>query len=174
MEIKTNRLIIRKFRKNDVNQTYINALNDPSIMGMTESRHIVWNQKNIEEFIKNSNSESSFLFSVKIKDTGKPIGNIRLFNICYKHYRAELSLLFYDKSEWSKGYATESIKSIILYAFETLNLHRIFADYYSTNIASSKIFKKSGFKVEGVFKDHFLISENKYVDSIRIAIINKL
>lgn len=172
MEINTKRLLLRNFTKEDINERYLNALNDHTIMGMTEARHVIWNNKNIEKFIQKSNSKDSILLAVFINDSKKPIGNIRLFNINLNHKRAELSLLFYDKSEWGKGYATESIRAVIKFAFETLNLHRVYADYYSTNIASSKIFNKSGFSIEGVFKDHFLINETTFVDSIRIAIIN--
>jgi ribosomal-protein-alanine N-acetyltransferase len=174
MEIKTDRLLLSKFVKEDINETYLNALNDHSIMGMTEARHVIWKQYNVEEFIEKANSIDSILFSVKLRDKNKPIGNIRLFNIHTVHRRAELSLLFYDKSEWGSGYATESIKAIVSYAFENLKLHRVFADYYVTNLASSKIFEKSGFKIEGVFKDHFLTKEMEYVDSVRIAIINTI
>jgi len=170
MEINTNRLILRKFTKEDINQSYLNALNDPTIMGMTEARHIFWDRSEAEKFIENSNTDGSILLSVLIDESKKPIGNIRLFNIHKVHLRAELSLLFYEKSEWGKGYATESIKALVDYAFERLKLHRVYADYYATNIASSKIFKKAGFKIEGVFKDHFLTKEMEYVDSIRIAI----
>jgi RimJ/RimL family protein N-acetyltransferase len=172
MEINTNRLLLSKFTKEAISETYLNALNDHTIMGMTEARHIVWDRNKAEKFIDNSNTDDSILFSVIINESKKPIGNIRLFNIHKIHMRAELSLLFYDKTEWNKGYATESINAIINYAFETLKLHRIFADYYSTNQASSKIFNKAGFKIEGVFKDHFLTKEMGYVDSIRIAITN--
>jgi ribosomal-protein-alanine N-acetyltransferase len=171
MEIKTSRLLLRKFTKEHINQTYLNALNDHTIMGMTEARHIIWDRNKTEKFIENSSTNDSILFSVLICESNKLIGNIRLFNIHPIHKRAELSLLFYEKTEWGKGYATESIKALVEYAFESLNLHRIFADYYSTNIASSKIFNKAGFKIEGIFKNHFITKEMEYVDSVRIAIL---
>jgi len=172
MEIKTDRLLLSKFVKEDINETYMNALNDHSIMEMTEARHVIWDRNNIEKFIENSNTKDSLLFSVKLKEKNKQIGNIRLFNIHNVHKRAELSLLFYDKSEWGRGYATEAINAVVCFAFENLKLHRVFADYYATNLASSKIFEKSGFKIEGVFKDHFYTKDKNFVDSIRIAIIN--
>jgi ribosomal-protein-alanine N-acetyltransferase len=172
MEINTNRLFLRKFTKEDINERYLSALNDHTVMGMTEARHIIWDRKNVEKFIQKSNSTDSILLAVFINATKKPIGNIRLFNINLIHKRAELSLLFYDKSEWGKGYATESIKAVVKFAFESLKLHRVHADYYSTNIASSKIFNKSGFSIEGVFKDHFFINETTFADSIRVAIMN--
>jgi RimJ/RimL family protein N-acetyltransferase len=169
--LETSRLIIRPFAPSDITQVYLAALNDPSIIGLTEARHRTWNRDSATEFVRLANSTTSKIFGVFIKQTHKPIGNIRLFGIHPLHRRAELSLLFYDKSEWSKGYATEAVEAVVNYAFDVLKLHRIVADYYATNIASSRMFEKVGFVIEGVFKDHFLVGDSQFIDSVRIAII---
>lgn len=174
MELETARLYLRKFESSDITPVYLDALNDPSIIGQTEARHCTWDISSATEFVQQANEASSILFGVFLKNNNKPIGNIRLFNIHSVHRRAELSLLFYDKKEWSKGYATESVNAVIEYGFNTLGLHRIIADYYETNIASSKMFKKVGFVIEGVFKDHFLVEDNEFVDSIRVAKVNSI
>ncbi len=172
MEINTERLLLRQFMVSDITQVYLDALNDPSIIGMTEARHKIWNKEMASAFIESVNNKSSILFGVFLKDSGKPIGNVRLFDIHPIHHRGELSLLFYDKSEWGNGFATEAVGAVIKYAFEFLKLHRVMADYYANNIASSKVFKKTGFEIEGIFKDHFNTGENIYVDSVRVAKIN--
>lgn len=172
MEIVTERLLLRRFMVSDITQVYLEALNDPSIIGMTEARHKNWNKENASVFIESVNNSSSILFGVFLKDSGKPIGNVRLFDIHSIHLRGELSLLFYDKSEWGNGFATEAVEAVVKYAFDLLKLHRITADYYANNIASSKVFKKAGFQIEGTFADHFNIGTNKYIDSIRVAKIN--
>lgn len=173
MEIVTERLLLRPFRVSDITEIYLNALNDSAIIGMTEARHKKWDKETASAFIESVNNSSSILFGVFLKDTGRPIGNVRLFDIHPIHHRGELSLLFYDRSEWGKGFATEAVNAVVKYAFDVLKLHRITADHYANNIASSKMFEKAGFVVEGVFKDHFNIGENKYIDSVRIAKINR-
>ena len=77
----------------------------------------------------------------------------------------------FDKSEWNKGYGTEALNCVCNYVFEDLNLHRVCADYYSNNEGSRRMFEKAGFKIEGIFKEHFLL-DGKYVDSVRVAKIN--
>lgn len=172
MELITKRLMLRPFKVSDITEIYLAALNDPSIIGMTEARHKIWTKESAEAFVQSVNNDTSILFGAFIKETGRPIGNVRLFDIHPVHHRAELSLLFYDKSEWGKGFATEAVETVVKYAFDILKLHRITADHYANNTASSKMFKKVGFVEEGVFKDHFNIGENKYVDSVRIAKLN--
>lgn len=45
---------------------------------------------------------------------------------------------------WSNGYATEALKMIIRYGFESLDLHRIEAGCAIANIASIKVLEKVG------------------------------
>jgi RimJ/RimL family protein N-acetyltransferase len=172
MELSTARLIIRPFVPSDITEVYLTGLNDPSVIGLTEARHMSWNRHTAEEFVNSANSSTSILLGAFLRPDYKPIGNIRLFNIHPIHRRAELSLLFYDKSEWSRGYATEAVRAVVNFAFSDLKLHRVFADYYSINIASSMMFKKVGFVDEGVFRDHFFVGDGKYVDSVRIGLTN--
>jgi [ribosomal protein S5]-alanine N-acetyltransferase len=171
-KVETNRLIIKIFKSDDINDKYLDALNQKNIIGLTEARHCKWTSEKAIKYIVNSNKPmESALFGVFLKSDNKPIGNIRLFNFHKVHKRAELSFLFYDDSEWGKGFATESLKAIINYAFSTLMLHRVYADYYNTNIASARVFTKLGFKIEGIYKDHFWLDDG-FVDSIRVAKIS--
>ena len=171
-KVETNRLIIKIFHPDHINEKYLDALNQKNIVGLTEARHCEWNrEKAIDYIVKANQPMESMLFGVFLKSDNKPIGNIRLFNFHKVHKRAELSFLFYEISEWEKGYATEAIEAIISYAFGTLKLHRICADYYNTNIASEKVFSKLGFQIEGVYKDHFWL-DDRFVDSVRVAKIN--
>ena len=172
MELNTNRLLIRPFLPTDITDAYLSGLNDSAIIGLTEARHQSWDLESAKKFISSNDGVSAILLGAFLKNSAKPIGNIRLFNIHFVHRRGELSLLFYDKSEWGKGYATEAINAVINFAFDDLKLHRIMADYYSTNIASSKVFKKTGFLCEGVYKDHFCVGGGQYVDSTRVSLIN--
>ena len=51
---------------------------------------------------------------------------------------------------WSKGYATEALKTMLDFGFDTLNLHRIEAGCSVKNTASPKVFKKVGMMREGI------------------------
>lgn len=174
MEIPTifsERLKITLFSPENITETYLSALNDDLIIGLTEARHKKWDLDSAKQFIKNANNESSRLFMVMLKETGTPIGNVRLFNINQNHHHAELSFLFYDKRQWGKGYATEAIQAILGYAKNELKLHRVFADYYEINTASSKVFNKLNFSIEGKYKEHFRMADGKFIDSVRVGLL---
>jgi RimJ/RimL family protein N-acetyltransferase len=55
---------------------------------------------------------------------------------------------------WNQGYATEAATALLEYGFHSLNLHKIFAYYFSTNAASGRVMKKIGMVQEGFLKEH--------------------
>jgi len=50
------------------------------------------------------------------------------------------------KPYWGKGYATEAVRLLIKFAFEELDLLRIYAKIYEYNIGSMKVLEKTGFE----------------------------
>ena len=69
------------------------------------------------------------------------------------------------RKHWGKGYATESAKASLKYAFEVLHLDKVYAMAHADNIASRKALQKSGltitnhFEYEGMPCDWFEISK---------------
>ena len=171
MEIlnKTSRTYLRLFNEEDITAEYIAALNDKTIVGLTEARHRRWSVEQVQKYIQSAReSDDIQLIGVFLQETNEHIGNLRLHSISSQHLRAELGILLHNQRYWSQGYGTESILAVTSYCFQNLGLHRVCADYYSLNYASAKMFEKAGFEKEGVFKDHFILG-GEYVDSIRVA-----
>jgi RimJ/RimL family protein N-acetyltransferase len=66
-------------------------------------------------------------------------------------YTAELGYWLAEPF-WNKGIMTEAVKLIADYAFEHLNLNRVFAEPYDRNHASMRVLEKAGFQFEGRLK----------------------
>lgn len=166
----TENLEMRLFEVKDITDRYVNALDfDHDLLSMTEARHTQWDRAKIIAYVERcQNTEDSELIGVFLKQTQKHIGNIRLSSMTEIHQRVDFGFMFHERSEWGKGYATEALKGICEYVFDELHYHRICADYYAINVASEKVFKKAGFVVEGIFKDHFLFN-GQFIDSVRVA-----
>ena len=175
LDLKTKRLHLRIFKVSDITPKYVEALNNKEIIGLTESRYRSWSLNEVKKYVKDkaNNPGQSVLIGIFVSDGKRHIGNIRLHSFSEHNKRVEVGTLIWDKRQWGKGYATEALEEVINYFFEKLKLHKICAEYYSVNKGSEKIFKKLGFKKEGIFKDHFIV-EGKYIDAIRIAKFNPI
>ena len=90
----------------------------------------------------------SYSFAVELLETGNVIGLFG-FNLGNKKYKdAEVWYKIHPEF-WNKGYATETLKAVIFFGFETLNLHRIQAGCAIENLASIKVLEKCGMIREG-------------------------
>ena len=68
---------------------------------------------------------------------------------------------------WGKGITTKALSLATQYAFETLELERLFANIFEGNEASKKVLEKCGFQLEGigrkaVFKNNRFLDEWRY------------
>lgn len=57
---------------------------------------------------------------------------------------------------WRHGYATEAVRAVLKYGFDTLRLHRIHASHLTRNPASGRVMQKAGMTLEGVQRGHVL------------------
>lgn len=84
----------------------------------------------------------------------------------------ELRLLIGEKAYWNKGYGQVIVRKVLIYAFGTLNLNRIWLGVNAENVAALALYKKSGFRVEGVLREEFY-KYGKFTDIIRLAVLRK-
>jgi len=59
---------------------------------------------------------------------------------------------------WGRGYATEAARAMLAFGFDTLGLHRVWAECVAGNLASRRVLEKLGMTLEGRLR------ENKHID----------
>jgi ribosomal-protein-alanine N-acetyltransferase len=72
------------------------------------------------------------------------------FQACYLGYKIA-------RSAEGHGLMREALAAATRYAFETLRLHRIMANYVPTNERSGRLLRRLGFTVEGYARDYLLV-----------------
>lgn len=101
----------------------------------------------------------------------KVIGLIDLFDFDPKNRRAGIGIIIHENAERNKGVGTEALSLLCEYAFDTLDLHQVYANVGADNTASIKLFKKLGFYEIGTKKDWMLVHGN-FKDEILFQKIN--
>ena len=146
-------------------------LNDEEVIKYTDIRLAKQNTLSINNFVKEKfSSNDDFLFGIYFDEIH--IGNIKLGNIKWYHKKGEVSFFIGNKDFWRRGIATLAVSKVLEFATNELNLEKITAGYYSVNKASENVFKKCGFKVEGIkLKDAVL--EGNRVDVTIVGFYKK-
>jgi ribosomal-protein-alanine N-acetyltransferase len=86
------------------------------------------------------------------KDGGGPAGAVGLM-LTPEHSRAELAY-WVGVPFWGMGFCTEAAREVVRFAFEGLDVARVFACHFSRNPASGKVMQKIGMRHEGTFRRH--------------------
>lgn len=116
-----------------------------------------------EYIIKQNDSEKMILLMIYHRKDGALIGDINLQAIDYYNRNAWIEITIGEIDYWGKGLGTESAKLIIKYAFNEMNLHKIYAEISALNIGSQKAVEKIGMTKEANLKDGYYI-DGRYRD----------
>ena len=149
--LETKRLTLREFELSDANSLYeLNS--DPEVIKYTGDPPF----KNIEEakeFILNYNHYKKYGFgrwAVILNSTNEFIG---WCGIKYTEEKDEHDLGFrFFRKYWGNGFASESAAACIDYAFNTLNINKLYGRAMKENIASIRVLEKIGMKYSHDFK----------------------
>ncbi|NHJ40296.1 MAG: GNAT family N-acetyltransferase [Asgard group archaeon] len=116
------------------------------------------------------NRGNGYHFAVENKETKEFIGGGGLLGINNIIRSAELGIAIYAEKNWGKGYGTDTMKVLLKFGFDYLNLNRIQLRVVEFNTRGIKTYKKVGFKEVGRFRaSHFW--EGKYSDQILMDIL---
>lgn len=168
----TERLHLRKFSITD----------SPEVQRMAGDYEVAYNTLNMphpyldgvaEEWIASLDSDfhmgKNIVYAICLRGTGQLIGALGL--TMQRKYRLGEMGYWLGKEHWNNGYCTEAAKAVINYAFNDLNLHKIYANHFNTNPASGRVMVKAGMHYEGTLKSH-LWHFDIYKDLVYYGIIN--
>jgi UDP-4-amino-4,6-dideoxy-N-acetyl-beta-L-altrosamine N-acetyltransferase len=80
------------------------------------------------------------------------------------------SWAFYAAPDAPRGTGSRMEFLALNYAFNALRLHKLHCEVLSTNEAVIRLHQKYGFRIEGVFREHFELN-GRYVDIVRLGIL---
>ena len=126
----------------------------------------------LEQYVINSHCDiyTDKQLRLMIVDAGgKTAGCVDLFEFDGKNRRAGIGILI-AKDFRKKGYASETLDIVILYARNVLNLHQLYCNISENNKVSLKLFKKKGFIHTGT-KKQWIINDNAWIDESMFQLI---
>jgi RimJ/RimL family protein N-acetyltransferase len=102
---------------------------------------------------------------------GHLLGNVALHR-GFRADAAELGLFIGEKGEWSKGYGTDAVRTILGHAFGPMGFWRIYLHTDVENQRAHRCFARCGFRQEGLVKEYRRRwGEGHFVDGLLMAIL---
>jgi ribosomal-protein-alanine N-acetyltransferase len=175
LQLKTERLVIRDYRRSDL-ENYYRLFTDPQVMRFIPDIQL----DSLESATQRLNAEiaeiafpqrSKYYFAIEKSDTNEFIGEIG-FTITGNYRAGKIANLGYLilPQYWRRGYVTEATRKVIAFAFKQCNVHKMMAGCLRINKASENIMKKCHMKKEGQYEQQFWLAGH-WVGSVEYGLL---
>jgi RimJ/RimL family protein N-acetyltransferase len=72
----------------------------------------------------------------------------------WRNRAAELGIFIGEKAFWGGGYGTDAVRTLARWAFDELNLNRVWLKVFDSNPRAVRCYEKVGFRTEGRLRQH--------------------
>lgn len=165
MYIETKRMLIRNFIPEDAPDLH-DIFGDDKTM---ENCEPAYDNEKTEKFLTSFCIGRNGAVAAVHKESGKMIGYI-LFNE-FDEGVYEIGW-FFNRNFWRQGYAYESCKAVIDYAFAELNAHKFFAEAIDA-VKSVGLMKKLGMQLEGIQRSQTKDTHGRWADLYFYGLLEK-
>ncbi len=152
LKLDTKRLILRNFHKDDL-ESYIDLRYNVKFKRFYAESDVSQDKSKslLEKFISESNEEprKKYQLAITVKN-GELVGScgVRIEDEKIASVGCELGIKYQ-----ASGFAYEASSKIINFAFNELNINRIYAETISENIPAIRLCKKLGMKIKSELKN---------------------
>lgn len=168
--IKTKRLILRPWKKEDAGVCYKIA-SDPRIgpnCGWQPHQNIDETKDIIESILMIPGN-----YAIQLK-AGILIGNIGFKEGTVMENKQQREIgCWLDVAYWHQGYMTEALQVLLDQAFNHLQLCALWYDCYSDNERSKQVAFRNGFVLDHVLKHHYVAGLHAYKDLLCMKLTQK-
>lgn len=172
--LKGNTIYLRALEPEDLEFIYA-VENDESIWEVSNTQ-TPYSKFLIRQYLENAHQDiyeaKQLRLAVCKNGEHEAIGLIDLFDFDPRNKRAGIGILIREESERNNGYGKESLKLLIDYSFQQLQLHQLYANIGVENEASIALFSKFGFEKVGVKKDWNYFN-NSFQDEALFQLVKK-
>ncbi|MBC7338495.1 MAG: GNAT family N-acetyltransferase [Firmicutes bacterium] len=145
------KVVLRPPEMEDVD-TLLRWINDREV-GRHLMPHFPYSRAQERDWIERvSRSESDRVLIIQTHE-GRPIGVMGLHRIDQVHRQAELGIFIGEKEYWGQGYGTDAIRTLLRFAFDAMNFHRIYLRVNADNVRAQRCYEKCGFVREGTLRE---------------------
>lgn len=112
--------------------------------------------------------DDNILYTIIENINGNKIGYAIIAGLKDKNNTIELRRVVINPK--NKGYGTGFLQLIKEYTFKDLNYHKLWLDFFITNKKVENLYKRNGFKKEGVLRDKYLYKDG-YISMVVMSIL---
>ena len=159
-------IVLRAIEEKDANLLQ-EMINDPEMENMVLGWSLPVSAKRQVEWI-NSLKADDLKFIIEVNMIA--IGMASISSLDFKNSVANLNIKIKSNEYKGKGIGTRTIRVLIKYCFDELNLNCLTANILEYNNLSQKLFEKCGFKNDGILRSR-IYKRGKYHNILSYSLL---
>lgn len=175
IEIKTPRLVLRKFVESDAPAMYRNWASKDIV-----TKYVTWfPHKSVDEtrqvismWVDEYKDDNRYQWAIILKEINEPIGSIGVVRQKEDIAAAEMGYCI-GNDFWHKGYTSEALYAVMDFLFNEVGFNRISAIHDIRNPHSGDVMKKSGMIYEGTHREIALTKEGELLSVCEYAALKR-
>ncbi len=153
-------------------EQYVKWLNDFRVTdGVGHGSHII-NIESEKKWMEETTNEQKYCFAIIKLENDELIGNCGIDKISFKDRIGTLGIFIGEEENRNKGYGSETLRLLLDYGFNYLNLNNIDLCVKSFNERAINCYKKVGFKEYGRRKCSYYLN-GKYYDDVLMQVLKE-
>jgi len=170
--LKGKKVILRPLRKDTDLEKTLRWMNDSDITQYLIARYLPLSLAEETTWFDDwSKRQNDVALAIETID-GVFIGIAGLHRLRWKDRVAEHGIFIGEKDHWENGYGTDVGMTLLDYAFNRLNLHKVRSALIAFNKRSLNYHLKCGYKVVGAYRKE-VFERGKYYDVILLEVFKK-
>jgi diamine N-acetyltransferase len=127
-------------------------------------------EEELEWYHRQRSNPETLLWAIEMQD-GRMVGSTEL-RLEPERQKAELGIVIGEKSEWSGGLGTDTVRLILQYAFEELELNRVELTTDEENARAIRCYEKVGFVREGLKRQDRVV-DGRFGNTVLMAVLRE-
>ena len=152
MSIMGSQVYLRAMEPEDM-ELYRDMVNDEEVSRMVVGWSFPVSKKEQADWYDRESSSSDKRFTVCLQDGDKAVGVVTLSDIDPVNRSAFHGIKLHPSCPKGKGIGTDAVMTLMEYAFNQLNLHRLDGSWFLHNTASKTMYENCGWKEEGIKRE---------------------
>ena len=162
-------VILRAFERDDAERCY-RWMNDPNVVRTLKSRYPIAFQNELEWLERAMQpSVTERHFAIERRDDRAHIGNASIHDIDWVSRTGWFGLFIGDPSAWNRGFGTDSILTLVRFAFDEMNLGKLRVNVFDYNDRARHVLLTHGFVQEGRLVRDFY-RDGEYHDLVILSV----
>lgn len=124
----------------------------------------------LEYFSRMIGSQSDQIFVIETK-SGEFLGTCGLHDIDQVNNNLRIGIIIFNKDYWRQGYGRQVLNLLLQFAFENLEMNKVYLTARVDNQLAIHIYTRLGFKEEGILREEYWVKEDQYIDLLRMSIL---